>query len=109
MAQLTNKEIVAIDGKTLRGAKSKGKKTPIHMVSTFACANNLVLGQAKTDEKSNEITAIPKLLELLSLENTIVSIDALGCQTDIAEKIVDKQAGCIFAVKVNKERFLEHI
>jgi len=109
LAQLTAKEVVAIDGKTIRGAKHKGKKSPIHMVSAFACENNLVLGQVKTDEKSNEITAIPKLLEILSIENTIVTIDAMGCQTDIAEKIVAKNADYILAVKGNQEQLLEDI
>jgi len=109
LTQLTDKEIVAIDGKTIRGAKSKDKKSPIHMVSAFACENNLVLGQVKTNEKSNEITAIPKLLDILSIENTIITIDAMGCQTDIAEKIVAKDADYILAVKGNQGQLLEDI
>lgn len=109
LASLTDKEIVAIDGKTIRGAKSKGKKSPVHMVSAFACANNLVLGQVKTAEKSNEITAIPTLLELLSLKNTVVTIDAMGCQTDIADKIIEQEADYILAVKGNQEQLLEDI
>ncbi|QTD39143.1 ISAs1 family transposase [Polaribacter batillariae] len=109
LAQLTDKEVIAIDGKTIRGAKHKGKKSPIHMVSAFACENNLVLGQVKTDEKSNEITAIPKLLEILSIQNTIITIDAMGCQTAIAEKIVTKEADYILAVKGNQEQLLEDI
>ena len=109
LAQLTDKEIVAIDGKTIRGAKHKGKKSPIHMVSAWACENNLVLGQVKVNQKSNEITAIPKLLEILSVEHTIVTIDAMGCQTDIAEKIVAKDADYILAVKANQERLYQNI
>ena len=109
LTQLTDKEIIAIDGKTIRGAKSNGKKSPIHMVSAFAFQNNLVLGQVKTDEKSNEITAIPKLLEILSIENTIVTIDAMGCQTAIASTIIDKNADYILAVKGNQPQLLEHI
>ena len=109
ISELIPKEVIAIDGKTIRGAKSKGKKSPIHMVSAFASSNNLVLGQVKTDEKSNEITAIPKLLELLFLENTIVSIDAMGCQTEIASAIIDKDADYVLAVKGNQAQLLEHI
>jgi len=109
ITELVPKEIIAIDGKTIRGAKSKGRKSPIHMVSAFACANNLVLGQVKTDEKSNEITAIPKLLEILSLQDTIVTIDAMGCQTEIASAIINKEADYILAVKENQSQLLEHI
>ena len=75
----------------------------------WANENNLVLGQVKVSEKSNEITAIPKLLEVLSLENTIVTIDAMGCQTDIAEKIINKQANYILAVKGNQEQLYQNI
>jgi predicted AAA+ superfamily ATPase len=78
LAQLKPREIVAIDGKTIRGAKASGKKSPVHMVSAWANDNNLVLGQVKVDQKSNEITAIPKLLEALSIQDTIVTIDAMG-------------------------------
>ena len=109
ISKLVPKEVIAIDGKTIRGAKSKGNKSPIHMVSAFACANNLVLGQVKTNEKSNEITAIPKLLELLSIKDTIVTIDAMGCQTEIASTIIDKDADYILAVKGNQPQLLEHI
>jgi hypothetical protein len=109
LTQLTDKEIIAIDGKTIRGAKHKGKKSPIHMVSAFACENNLVLGQVKTDEKSNEITTIPKLLEILSIKDTVVTIDAMGCQKEIANKIIEKDADYILAVKANQEQLLEDI
>lgn len=103
------REIVNIDGKTIRGAKRNGKKSPIHMVSAWAHNNNLVLGQVKVNEKSNEITAIPKLLEVLSLENSIVTIDAMGCQAAIAEKIIEKQADYVLAVKNNQEQLFENI
>ena len=109
LAELAPKEVIAIDGKTIRGAKSNGKKSAIHMVSAFACANSLVLGQVKTDEKSNEITAIPKLLELLSIEDTIVTIDAMGCQREITSAIIDKGADYILAVKGNQPQLLEHV
>lgn len=109
LAQLKPKEVIAIDGKTIRGAKASGKKSPIHMVSAWANENNMVLGQVKVSEKSNEITAIPKLLEVLSIKDTIVTIDAMGCQTDIAEKIIEKQADYILAVKGNQEQLLELI
>lgn len=109
LAELQPKEVIAIDGKTIRGAKASGKKSPVHMVSAWANENNLVLGQVKVSEKSNEITAIPMLLEALSLENTIVTIDAMGCQTEIASAIIDKKADYILAVKGNQPKLLEHI
>jgi len=109
LAQLQPKEIIALDGKTIRGAKSSGKKSPIHMVSAWANQNNLVLGQVKVSEKSNEITAIPQLLEVLSIKNTIVTIDAMGCQTDIADKIITNDADYILAVKENQTQLYEHI
>ncbi len=109
LAQLKPKEIIAIDGKTIRGAKASGKKSPVHMVSAWANDNNMVLGQVKVSEKSNEITAIPKLLEVLSIKDTIVTIDAMGCQTDIAERIIKKQADYILAVKGNQEQLYQDI
>lgn len=109
LLELQPKEIIAIDGKTIRGAKASGKKSPVHMVSAWANDNNLVLGQVKVSVKSNEITAIPKLLEVLSLEDTIVTIDAMGCQTEIASAIIGKKADYILAVKANQAHLLEHI
>jgi len=106
---LINKEVVAIDGKTIRGAKSHGKKSSIHMVSAWASANNVVLGQVKVSEKSNEITAIPKLLEVLLLKGCIITIDAMGCQTEIASKIIAKDADYILAVKENQKHLYEDI
>ena len=84
----TPADVIAIDGKTLRRSyQKKGAKAPIHMVSAFAARARLVLGQVKVAEKSNEIVAIPKLLDMLAIEGAIVTIDAIGCQRDIAEKI----------------------
>ena len=81
----TEGQLIAIDGKTLRSSYQRGnRQSTIHMVNAFACANKVVLGQVKTAEKSNEITAIPELIQLLDIQNTLVSIDAMGCQTSIA-------------------------
>src|SRR5437588_1578703 len=89
----TAAEVIAIDGKTLRRSyQKKGAKAPIHMVSAFAARQRLVLGQVKVADKSNEIVAIPKLLDMLAIEGAIVTIDAIGCQRAIAQKIVDKNA-----------------
>ena len=114
IAKLAAGEVVAIDGKTLRGAQEPSKKGPdkkaiVHMVSAWANTNSLVLGQRRVDEKSNEITAIPKLLDALELSGTVVTIDAMGCQRAIAEKIVDKKADYILAVKENQGHLLEEI
>ena len=109
IAKLTAGEVVAIDGKTLCGTRQDGKKQLVHMVSAWASANNLVLGQRKVDDKSNEITAIPKLLAALELSGTVVTIDAMGCQRTIAEKIVDKKADYILAVKDNQQLLLDDI
>ena len=84
IAKLTAGEVVAIDGKTLCGTREAGKKALVHMVSAWASANNLVLGQRKVDEKSNEITAIPKLLNALELAGTVVTVDAMGCQRPVS-------------------------
>lgn len=100
--QLAVKEVIAIDGKTLRKSFDKASgKTAIHMVSAFASATKLVLGQQKVSDKSNEITAIPKLLDLLALEGKIVSIDAMGTQKKIAKKIRQKKANYVLSLKGN--------
>ena len=109
IAQMTAGEVVAIDGKSLRGTREGGKKTLVHMVSAWANSNNLVLGQQRVDEKSNEITAIPKLLKVLELSGTIVTIDAMGCQKSIAQQILDKKADYVLAVKENQLHLLEDV
>ena len=108
--KLTKGEIVAIDGKQLRGSHDSylGKKA-IYMVSAWAEANELVLGQRKVDEKSNEITAIPELLKLLSLEGCIVTIDAIGTQTKIAKAIIDAGADYLLSVKDNQKTLHQEI
>jgi len=93
--------VVAIDGKTLRGSHDGGQ-SPIHLVSAFASEAGIVLGQVKTSEKSNEITAIPELLEWLDVRGAIVTIDAMGCQKAIAEKIIDKGGDYLLALKGNQ-------
>jgi predicted transposase YbfD/YdcC len=94
--------VVAIDGKTVRRSGGKAGKGAIHMVSAFAAGQRLVLGQTKVAEKSNEIVAIPRLLDLLAIEGAIVTIDAMGCQRAIARKIIDKKADYIFGLKGNQ-------
>jgi predicted transposase YbfD/YdcC len=95
--------LIAIDGKASRGSASKRRGQPaIHMVSAFAASQRLVLGQVKVAGKSNEIVAIPQLLDLLAIEGAVVSIDAMGCQRDIARKIIDKKADYILALKGNQ-------
>lgn len=95
--------VIAIDGKTVRRSHQKKKgKAAIHMVSAFAARQRLVLGQVKVNEKSNEIVAIPKLLEMMSLEGAIVTLDAMGCQRDIAETILAKKADYVLALKGNQ-------
>jgi len=96
-------EVVAIDGKTVRGSKdSFHSKSPIHIVSAWASQNALVLGQRKVDGKSNEITAIPELLDMLELKGCIVTIDAMGTQKHIAQTIIDNKADYILALKGNQ-------
>lgn len=101
--QLSAGELIAIDGKTLRGAIAPGeRRSLIHMVSAWASHNRLVLGQRTVEEKSNEITAIPELLKILELEGALVSIDAMGCQTAIAETIIEGQGDYVLALKGNQ-------
>jgi predicted transposase YbfD/YdcC len=106
----TPAEVIAIDGKTSRRSyQKKGGKAPIHMVSAFAARQRLVLGQVKVAAKSNEIVAIPKLLEMLEIRGAIVTIDAMGCQRDIAEKIVAKKADYVLALKGNQGSLREDV
>ena len=99
----TEGELINIDGKTLRGAKEAGnKRSFIHMVSVWSASQHLVLGQKKVGEKSNEITAIPPLLKMLMIRDCIVSIDAMGCQTEIANTIIEQGADYVLALKGNQ-------
>jgi predicted transposase YbfD/YdcC len=103
-------EIVSIDGKTLRHSFDHATATTaIHMVSAWASANRLVLGQLKVDEKSNEITAIPKLLPLLDLHGAVVTIDAMGCQKEIAKTITEQGADYVLALKDNHPTLSEAV
>ncbi len=101
--EISEGQLIAIDGKTLRRSfDTASSKAAIHMVSAWATANQISLGQVVVDAKSNEITAIPKLLEMLELSGALVTIDAMGCQTEIAQKIVDADADYCLAVKGNQ-------
>lgn len=103
-------EVIAIDGKTVRRSfQKKGAKAPIHMVSAFAARQRLVLGQVKVAEKSNEIVAIPALLDMMSIEGAVVTIDAMGCQRNIAAKIIEKKADYIVALKGNQGTLREDV
>lgn len=100
--QLLDNDVIAIDGKTVRHSFDRGNETSaIHMVSAFAAKSRLVLGQQKVDDKSNEITAIPKLLDLLNIRGSIVTIDAMGTQKEIARKIIEGGGDYILALKGN--------
>ena len=108
--EVTDKQVIAIDGKQLRRSHDKvlGKEA-IQMVSAWAEANRLVLGQTKVEESSNEITAIPQLLQILDVAGCLVTIDAIGCQKEIAEMIVDKGGDYLLAVKRNQRQLYEDI
>lgn len=102
--------IIAIDGKTMRGSGDKTtERNPLHIVSAWSNENNLVLGQVKTEEKSNEITAIPALIDLLDIKGSVVTIDAIGTQREIAAKIIQKKADYVLSVKKNQPRMHEDI
>lgn len=110
ISALTFGEVVPIDGKTVRRSHDKGQdKQAIHMVSAWASENGLVLGQVKVDDKSNEITAIPELLRLLAINGCIVTIDAMGCQTDIAAQIISQGADYVLALKDNHKRLHQEV
>lgn len=110
VSEVTQGEVVAIDGKTLRRSFDRAAgKGAIHMVSAWASANRLVLGQQKVDAKSNEITAIPALLRLLEIKGCIVTIDAMGCQKAIARTIVEQEADYVLALKANHGLLYEEV
>lgn len=105
-----NENVIAIDGKTIKAShqNSKGLRA-LHVLTAYSCANGLSLGQMKVDGKTNEITVIPELLEQLALEGSIVTLDAMGCQKNIADAIVEKKADYILAVKGNHKELFEPI
>lgn len=103
-----NSKVIAIDGKTLRGSHD-GDKKALHMVSAFATEARIVLAQQKTDAKSNEITAIPQLLNLLDIKGATVSIDAMGCQKKIASQIVAKDGDYILGLKGNQSSLFDDV
>ncbi|MEA5544552.1 ISAs1 family transposase [Limnoraphis robusta CCNP1324] len=108
--RVTDGQVIAIDGKTMRGSHDKmSGKNAIHMVSAWATANGIVMGQRKVDDKSNEIRAIPELLKLLDVSGCIVTIDAMGCQKDIAQTIRDRKADYILRVKDNQSHLKQDI
>ncbi len=110
ISQSTNGEVVAIDGKTIRGSgDSNIPMSAIHVVSAYAAKQNLCLGQTVVDKKHNEITAIPELLDLLSIKGSIITIDAMGCQKDIANKIIEKEADYVLMVKNNQKELKEQV
>jgi predicted transposase YbfD/YdcC len=104
------KEIIALDGKTVRGSGNKRQKEPaLHLVSAWAAKNRMMLAQVKTEDKSNEITAIPKLLDMIDAKGSIITIDAMGCQKEIAQKIVKKEAGYVLCLKENQKTLYEDV
>lgn len=110
ISKITQGEVIGIDGKTLRHSYDKGAdKGAIHMVSAWATANRLVLGQVKVDEKSNEITAIPELLKVLEISGCIVTIDAMGCQKEIVKLIAEQDADYIITLKKNQGNLYKNV
>jgi len=109
MAKISEGQIVSIDGKRLCNSGEQEKKAIIHMVSAWSNANNMVLGQLKVNDKSNEITAIPALLDLLMVQGCWITIDAMGCQKEIAGKIKEREAEYILAVKDNQKHLHDDI
>jgi predicted transposase YbfD/YdcC len=110
VSQITQGQVIAIDGKSLRSARERGQnRGAIHMVSAWATENRLVLGQQKVNAKSNEITAIPELLKLLTIEGCLVSIDAMGCQTEIARTIIEQRGDYVLALKANQRNLYEDV
>jgi predicted transposase YbfD/YdcC len=109
VADIAESEVVAFDGKTIKGLASTSKQYPLHIVTAFCTKNKISLGQMSVEDKSNEIIAIPKLLDLLTLQGCIVTTDAMGCQKKIAEKIREKGADYILQVKENQAELKEQV
>jgi predicted transposase YbfD/YdcC len=104
------KEIIAFDGKTVRGSGNKRQgERALHLVSAWAAKNRIMLAQIKTEDKSNEITAIPKLLDMVNVKGSVVTIDAMGCQKEIAQKIVKKEADYLLCLKENQKTLYEDV
>ena len=105
-----DREIIAIDGKTLRGSGNRRKhQKALHLVSAWAVNNRVLLGQVKTEEKSNEIEAIPRLLDMLDISQAIVTLDAMGCQKSIAQKIIDQKGHYVLSLKGNQETLYQDV
>jgi predicted transposase YbfD/YdcC len=103
-------QVIAVDGKTARGSRDSYRgQDAIHLVSAFAQASGLLLGQRKVDEKSNEITAVPELLKTLFIKGCVVTVDALNCQKDIAQTIIDREADYVFALKGNHPQLHQEV
>lgn len=109
IVKISEGQIISIDGKRMCNSGERGKKAIIHMVSAWSNDNSMVLGQVKVNDKSNEITAIPALLDLLMVKGCWITIDAMGCQKEIATKIKDKEAEYILAVKDNQQHLHDDI
>jgi predicted transposase YbfD/YdcC len=108
--KVSDSKVVPIDGKTLRRSHDRSSnKVAIHMVNAWCVENGISLGQVKTSEKSNEITAIPELIKSLELKGCIVTIDAMGCQTKISENIIDKGADYVLALKGNQSNLNKQV
>ena len=103
LVEITGCDVIAIDGKTARRSfTTKDRKNALHTVSAWSCQHQLVLGQTAVDAKTNEITAIPELLTMLDIENSIITLDAMGCQKKIAVQIIKQKADYILALKGNQ-------
>jgi predicted transposase YbfD/YdcC len=109
IATRSNGGVIAIDGKTIRGVASKINGSKLHIVSAFCAKNEISLVQIKVDDKSNEIFAIPELLDLIAIRGCIVTIDAMGCQREITKKIIEKDADYILMVKENQAELKEQV
>lgn len=108
LTKLSGCQHLAIDGKVIRGSKGQGKK-PVHLVSAWSAELGIVLGQERVDKKSNEITAIPKLLKALDLKGCLITLDAMGCQKKVAEQCIKQQADYVLAVKGNQKKLYKDI
>ena len=110
LSEITHGEVVAIDGKTICGSGDAGKvRSAFHVVSAYAAQNRLCLGQITVDQKQNEIVAIPEILDLLSVQGCVVTVDAMGCQKEIAGKIIEKKADYVLMVKDNQKELKSQV